>query len=155
MGYAIHARDGQWPPNPPQDGEPIAWHYRASADECEGGEVYFEDIPEGMSEPRWDAPEGKPRPRTDEEIAEEERQAALTRVAGQAVESMASVFVDPNDVIGLGVAINYKRAHGIDLTPQEEQAEQLIFQSYQHGLQKKAEIASADPKDLEAIEWEE
>jgi hypothetical protein len=136
----------------PVDGEPIGWHYRASADECEGGEVYVEDIPEGMSEPRWDGE--KPRFRTDEEIAEDARQTTLQRVAAQAEESMAGIFVNPNDVLGLVAAVLYKTQAGEALTPEEQQAMAYLNQQYEHGLAKKAEIASADPKDLEAIEWE-
>lgn len=70
MGYGIFNRDGEWPPSTPVDGEPVGWHYRASEADCQGGEVYLEELPDGMSEPRWDASEGKPRFRTDEEVDE-------------------------------------------------------------------------------------
>lgn len=155
MGYAIHARDGQWPPNPPVDGEPIAWHYRASEEECEDGEVYLEDMPEGMSQPRWDAASGEPRFRTDEEIAGDERRSTLERVAGQAEASLSSAFVNPNDVLGLVASALYRVRENIPLEPEEEQALAGLNQMYERAVEKKAEIAEADPKDLGSIGWED
>ena len=155
MGYAIHARDGAWPPNPPADGEPIGWHYRASEEECEGGEVYVEELPQGLSEPRWDASEGKPRIRTEGEMAEAEREATLFRIAGQAEASLGHQFVNPNDVLGLVASLLYRTREGIDLSPEEEQALASLNQMYEHAAAKKEEVEAAEPKDLGSIQWSE
>jgi hypothetical protein len=115
MGYAIHARDGAWPPNAPVDGESIAWHYRASQEECEGGEVYVEELPDGLSEPRWDASESKPRFRSEEELAEVEREATTLRIAGEAQEALGSIFVNPNDALVMVAAALHKLSQGESL----------------------------------------
>lgn len=155
MGYAVHARDGAWPPNAPQDGEPIGWHYRARKAECEGGEVYVEEIPENLSEPRWDASEGAPRARTEQEVAQDERGATVLRVAGEAEKALTQVFVNPNDALVLVAAALHKTSRGEELSQGEAQALAVLNQAYEKGLEEKLEIAQADPKDLSAIHWDE
>ena len=155
MGYAIHARDGQWPPNPPVDGQPIAWHYRASPEECEGGEVYVEDLPDGMSEPRWDGPAGKPRFRTEDELIQDARARTLERVASEAEASLSTQFVNPNEVIGLLANVMYKQQTHEPLTQQEQGALALLKSEYDRAPQKKQEIEDADPKDLGGIQWKD
>jgi hypothetical protein len=155
MGYGVFKTDGAWPPSAPVDGEPIGWHYRASEDECEGGEVYVEDMPEGMSQPRWDGAKGEPRFRTEAELAEVERDETTLRVAGEAQEALTSIFVNPNDALVMVAAALHKLSQGEELTTQESQALGALAGAYERGLQKKAEIASADPKDLGGISWEE
>lgn len=153
MGYAIHARDGAWPPHPPQDGEPIGWHYRASPDECEGGEVYLEELPEGLSEPRWDASRGAPRARTEEELIQEARDQTLERIAEEAAASLSSQFVNPNEVIGLLANVLFKQQNGEDLTAQEQGALSLLKDEYGKAPIKKREIREAPPESLSSISW--
>ena len=156
MPYAMYKLGAE---EPPQDGQPVGWRAVAEQGELMPHEVYVEDIPDGMAEPRWDEAESKPRFRTDGELAEEARALTTQRVAMEAAESMGvpgGPFIDANDVIGLEASILKRvidRLGDEILDPQEQAALDLLHEQYLTGIATKQEIRDAAPEDLPAIRW--
>lgn len=87
------------------------------------------------------------------ETEAERRERIRQRVAAQAAEALAAVFVNSNDAVALLSGIASKSARRYELTDHEQAVLHYLNAAYEHGSTKKFEIEEADAADLEDIQW--
>ena len=148
MGYGIFKSDGKWPPTAPEDSQPIGWNYRATGEECEGGEVYVEELSTGDV---WDAASQDLRARTAAETladARSDKEAELRDAADSWYQANVRSFE------GAIVTAKYGRSGLTALNTEERAVFDLMSANYTRlkNLIVQAR-AAATVEALEAIAW--
>ena len=145
--------------SPGGDGKRVGYRYMPEDYEPVEGEAVL-PVPPDPDLLVWDHALGGPRAKTDEERADEARQEALERLASEATTALgipSGPFINPDDVLGLVASVLKRMVDEapVTLDPREQAALDLLHGEYGNAVAKKAEVAQADPKDLDDIRWRE